>query len=59
MKLCMVICMLLVKPCFAQEWQGEIMGGVSGYSGDLTQSFFAYKTLGTSVKRQHEVPVAQ
>ncbi len=49
MKLCMVICMLMVKACFAQEWQAEIMGGVSGYSGDLTQSFFSYKTLGPSV----------
>src|SRR5829696_2106042 len=33
---------------FAQ-WQAEVMGGMSGYTGDLSESYFAGHTIGLGV----------
>jgi hypothetical protein len=49
MKFCTVIFMFIVNSCFAQQWQAEIMAGVTGYNGDLSQSSLNFKTMGPSI----------
>jgi Domain of unknown function (DUF6089) len=40
MKFFLVAFLLLAKTCLGQEWQAEVMVGISGYGGDLTQPKF-------------------
>ena len=47
MKLCTIVFMFIVNSCVAQQWQAEIMAGVTGYNGDLSQSSF--KGMGPSI----------
>lgn len=48
MKHCLVVLLLTSSSCIAQRWEAEIMAGVSGYKGDLTEHMFTLKTLGPS-----------
>ncbi|CAN5406876.1 hypothetical protein BH11BAC3_BH11BAC3_38340 [soil metagenome] len=44
------ICLLFTTNLtYGQQWQAEIMGGVSGYSGDLTQKYFSSHSIGPAV----------
>lgn len=45
MKICLIFLLALSSVCKAQEWQAEIMAGVSGYNGDLTQQRLVIKQL--------------
>ena len=45
MKICLLFILALSNVCKAQEWQAEIMAGVSGYNGDLTQQRVSIKQL--------------
>lgn len=45
MKYCLISVLLFTNICKAQEWQAEVMAGVSGYSGDLTQHRISIKQL--------------
>jgi Domain of unknown function (DUF6089) len=45
MKICLIFLLALSSVCKAQEWQAEIMAGVSGYNGDLTQQRISIKQL--------------
>jgi Domain of unknown function (DUF6089) len=48
MKYCLIL-LLFIAPCsFAQKWDVEVMGGVAGYNGDLTEHVFSYRTAGPS-----------
>lgn len=49
MKFCTIIFLFIVNSCFAQQWQGEIMAGVTGYSGDLAKSSFVFTTMGPNI----------
>ena len=49
MKLCTLIFMFIVNSCFAQQWQAEIMAGVTGYNGDLAKSSLDFKTMGPGI----------
>lgn len=44
MKFILVVFLFITPPCLAQHWEAEIMGGISGYQGDLTQGNFYPKT---------------
>jgi len=46
MKRYVVLLLLISHSCFAQRWEAEIMAGVSGYNGDLTEHIFSLKTMG-------------
>ena len=37
--------LLITNFCNGQQWQAEVMVGVSGYNGDLTQKWLTLKTL--------------
>ena len=37
MKFYLLFCILISNICYGQQWQAEIMGGVAGYNGDLTE----------------------
>lgn len=45
MKFCIIFLLLLTNICKGQEWQLEVMGGVAGYSGDLTERRISVKEL--------------
>ncbi len=45
MKKILLIFLLISNTCFAQEWVAEVMLGVSGYNGDLTQQRVAFNTM--------------
>ena len=49
MKISFLLLFLFTNVCKAQEWQAEIMGGVSGYNGDLTQQRISIKQLRPSI----------
>ncbi|MDP4284529.1 MAG: DUF6089 family protein [Bacteroidota bacterium] len=49
MKKILFIFLLMANTCFGQEWVGEIMVGVSGYSGDLTQQRISFYTMRPAV----------
>lgn len=49
MKICLIFLLALSTVCKAQEWQAEIMGGVAGYNGDLTQQRVSIKQLRPAV----------
>ena len=48
MKRYAVLVLLVSNSCFAQRWEAEIMAGVSGYNGDLTEQLFSPKSFGPS-----------
>jgi hypothetical protein len=45
MKFCSIIFVLATNICIGQEWQAEIMAGISGYNGDLTQHRISIKQM--------------
>lgn len=45
MKFCLIFLLLSASICKGQEWQAEVMAGVSGYNGDLTQQRITVKQL--------------
>ena len=45
MRKLLFIFLLISNSCFAQEWVAEVMVGVSGYNGDLTQQRVAFNTM--------------
>ena len=45
MKFCLIFLLLFANICKAQEWQAEVMVGVSGYNGDLSQQRISIKQL--------------
>ncbi len=49
MKIFLIFLLALPGVCKAQEWQAEIMGGVAGYNGDLTQQRISVKQLRPSL----------
>jgi len=49
MKISLIFLLFFTNVCKAQEWQAEIMAGVSGYNGDLTQQRISIKQLRPSV----------
>lgn len=49
MKFLTVIFIFIVNTCVAQQWQADVMVGASGYSGDLSNSGFDFKTMGPAV----------
>src|SRR5215203_5320273 len=48
MKRYLLLLLLISSSCFAQRWEAELMAGLSGYNGDLTEHVFSTKTMGTS-----------
>lgn len=48
MKRCLALLLLISNLCFAQKWDAEIMLGLSGYNGDLTDRVFSHRTLGSA-----------
>lgn len=48
MKLLTVAFMFIASSCFAQQWQVEAGGGITGYSGDLSRPGINFKTVGPS-----------
>lgn len=44
MKYLLIAILLIASPCYAQHWEMEVMGGASGYLGDLTQGNFYFKS---------------
>lgn len=48
MKLLTLGFIFICNCCFAQQWQVEVGGGVSGYSGDLSKPLISTHTLGAS-----------
>jgi hypothetical protein len=48
MKFCLIIFLFITNTCFGQ-WQAEVMVGISGYTGDLTQKGISFKSLGPAV----------
>ena len=49
MKSCLVVLLFIFNYTHAQEWQAEIMVGISGYRGDLTQHAITLKSIGPAV----------
>ena len=49
MKFTLIPFLFIINFCFGQEWQAEVMVGVSGYNGDLTQNWLTIKTLKPAV----------
>jgi hypothetical protein len=45
MRVTLILILIVNNICKGQEWQAELMGGVSGYNGDLTQRRVALKEL--------------
>lgn len=45
MKTFIFIFLLMANTCFGQEWVAEVMVGVSGYNGDLTQQRVSFQTM--------------
>lgn len=44
MRYCVAVCCFIATSCYGQ-WEAEIMAGVAGYKGDLTQKHFMFKTM--------------
>ena len=49
MKKILFIFLLVSNSCLAQEWVAEVITGVSGYNGDLTQQRIAWNTMRPTV----------
>ncbi|HEY6506267.1 MAG TPA: DUF6089 family protein [Chitinophagaceae bacterium] len=48
MRYCLIFLLFIATNSVAQKWDIEVMGGVSGYNGDLTEHPISYKTAGPS-----------
>lgn len=48
MKYCLIFILFITTNCLAQRWDVEIIGGTSGYNGDLTEHIISYRTMGPS-----------
>jgi Domain of unknown function (DUF6089) len=46
MKLWLALLLFISHSCIAQKWDAEIMQGLSGYNGDLTDKLFSSHTFG-------------
>ncbi len=58
MKHCLVALLFIANSCMGQnKWEAEIMAGISGYSGDLTQPFVSVHTMrpGFNVALKYEI----
>ena len=49
MRFLTVIFIFIANTCIAQQWQAEVMAGVTGYSGDLARSAIAFNTFGPAI----------
>ena len=49
MKYCITLLLFTSTLCYGQIWEAEIMAGITGYKGDLTQNHFAVKTMRPAV----------
>ncbi|MEP7109864.1 MAG: DUF6089 family protein, partial [Ferruginibacter sp.] len=49
MKFSVIFFVFYANSCLAQQWQAEVMAGISGYSGDLSRSNISAKTIGPAV----------
>jgi Domain of unknown function (DUF6089) len=49
MKYLTILFLMIVNSCLAQQWQAEVMAGVTGYNGDLASKTIDLKTLGPSL----------
>ena len=49
MKYCVTFLLFTSTLCYGQIWEAEIMTGITGYKGDLTQNHFAVKTMRPAV----------
>jgi len=49
MRLLLISFLLASNTCFAQEWITEVMVGISGYNGDLTQQRVSFQTMRPAV----------
>ena len=48
MKRYFAVLLFIGHSCVAQRWEAEVMAGVMGYSGDLTEHVFSPKSMGPS-----------
>jgi hypothetical protein len=48
MKRYLVLLLCISNSCIAQRWEAEIMAGIAGYNGDLTEHIFSPKSIGPS-----------
>ena len=49
MRFLTVIFIFIANTCIAQQWQAEVMAGVTGYSGDLARPAIAFNTFGPAI----------
>lgn len=49
MRILTIAFLFIFNSCIAQQWQAEVMAGVSGYNGDLTRQAISVNTLGPAV----------
>ena len=49
MKFYLVVSLFISNYCLGQRWQAELMAGVSGYRGDLTQHAITFKSIRPAV----------
>jgi hypothetical protein len=49
MKICLALLLLISKPSLAQVWEMEIMTGLAGYKGDLTERLLSLNSMGPSL----------
>ena len=58
MKFITIIFLFIVNSCVAQQWQAEIMAGVTGYNGDLSKPLIAPNTFGpgVSINLKYQLP---
>lgn len=45
MKYCFIVLLFGYANCFGQKWEAELLVGVSGYKGDLTEKFISTKSI--------------
>ena len=48
MKYCLILLLFIAPAADAQKWDIEVMGGIAGYNGDLTEHVLSYRTAGPS-----------
>lgn len=49
MKFYSFLFMFITNSCLAQQWQVEVMAGISGYNGDLSGSAISFKNMGPAI----------
>lgn len=57
MKRFLILLLFVANSCFGQGWEAEVMAGLSGYNGDLTQHHFTFKTMqfGTAFNLKYNI----